>query len=151
MGTWALESVAMLPDEIEVLAASARHEGFRFVDRLIEDYRSGANTFAKPEEVLIAIRQNGRLVGVGGLNIDPFEGSVNVGRLRRLYVDPNFRGRGVGRALVRALETIAVQHFCTLRLFTDDHDAARFYRSLGYAAVSSDANASHQKLFTDRP
>lgn len=150
MSTWLPERVAMLPDGIECLALSARNEGFRFLDRLLKDYRSGANTFAKPGEVLCAIREGGRLVGIGGLNIDPFDGSGRTGRLRRLYVDPAFRGRGVGRALVCALEAVAVQHFCTLRLFTDDSDASRFYQSLGYTAVSSDAKASHQKIFTVR-
>ena len=145
------ESVTMLPDGIKELALSARNQGFRFLDRLINDHRSGSNTFSKPGEVLLTLRENGRLVGIGGLNIDPFDGSGNTGRLRRLYVDPSCRGRGAGRALVHALEAVAVQHFATLRLFTDDSDAARFYVSLGYTAVLSDTEASHQKIFTDQP
>lgn len=92
MSTWAPESVAMLPDGIEGLARSARNEGFRFMDRLINEYRSGSNTFSNPGEVLLA-----------------------------------------------------------LRLFTDDSDAARLHRFYGYAAVLSDAEASHQKILTDQP
>jgi GNAT superfamily N-acetyltransferase len=150
MITWVLESVATLPEGIDELARSARNEGFLFLDRLIGDHRTGDNMFARPGEVLFAVREDGRLVGIGGLNIDPFDTSGTTGRLRRLYVDPTCRGRGMGKALVRALESVAVQHFVALRLFTDDATAARFYLALGYSAVASDGQASHQKMLTEK-
>lgn len=84
MGNWALESEAMLPDGIDEFARSARNEEFRLLDRLIGDHRSGDNVFARPGDVLTAVRENGRLVGIGGLNIDPFDGTGTTGRLRLL-------------------------------------------------------------------
>jgi len=146
MSNWVLGSEASLPDGIDELARSARNEGFRFLDRLIGDHRSGDNRFARLGEVLLAIRENGRLIAIGGLNIDPFDRSGTTGRLRRLYVDPTCRGRGVGKALAHALENVAVQHFDRLRLFTDHANAARFYRSLGYSEVALDAKVSHHKV-----
>ena len=98
----------------------------------------------------LAVKVGATLVGIGGLNIDPFDGTGTTGRLRRLYVDPTCRGRGMGKTLVRALEICAAQSFVTLRLFTDDAEAARFYLALGYSAVSSDGKASHQKILTKK-
>lgn|GEM_PF-437765 len=149
LNTRALEILTTLPEGIDELAVSAAREGFRFVDRLIQDYRSGENTFSKPGEVLFVVREGGRVKATGGLNIDPFDASGKTGRLRRLYVDPACRGNGMGRALVDALEGVAVQHFRTLRLFTDNADAVRFYLALGYVAVLCDAHASHQKIFEE--
>lgn len=151
MNNWVLAREESLPDGIDELARSARNEGFRFLDRLIGDHRSGDNTFARPGEVLFAAREGGRLVAIGGLNVDPFDSNGNTGRLRRLYVDPTCRGRGLGKDLVRALENVAAQHFETLRLFTDDANAARFYRFLGYSEVALVAKVSHQKILTRHP
>lgn len=54
----------------------------------------------------------------------------------------------MAKTLVRALEIFAAQSFGTLRLFTDDAEAAWLYLALGYMAISSDGKASHQKILT---
>ena len=53
--------------------------------------------------------------------------------LQQLWVDPAQRGQGHGSALVRAFESRARQHGCTIfYLETFSFQAPRLYRSLGY-------------------
>lgn len=76
-------------------------------------------------------RHGGRLVGVAALT-EEVEG---VGRLRWMYVRPQFQRMGVGTALVRHLEERALEvGYCSMRLRTADgaHWAVSFYEKLGY-------------------
>lgn len=142
---FSIREVVALPEDAAELAAAAQAEGLRFVARLVREYAAGENTFAAPGEALVEVRSGVRLAAIGGLNVDPYEPGGTVGRLRRLYVHPAFRGRGIGRALVLALEARAAGHFAVLRLFTASERAARFYESLGYAPLPGCARASHAK------
>ncbi|MBL9139102.1 MAG: GNAT family N-acetyltransferase [Verrucomicrobiales bacterium] len=70
----------------------------------------GANHFSlDPSEVapgrglFVVIRMDGRPVGCGALRL--IDGQT--GELKRMYVAPEARGRGLGRRLVEALETEA--------------------------------------------
>ena len=57
------------------------------------------------------------------------------GEIKRMWVDPAARGRGVGRQLLRALEGAAVELGCeTVYLDTSAHlvEAIALYRSFGY-------------------
>jgi putative acetyltransferase len=58
--------------------------------------------------------------------------------LKRMYVRPEFRGRGVGRRLLSALEALAVSGgFTTVRLETGirQPEAIGLYESAGYIAI----------------
>lgn len=140
-----IREVSALPEDAAELAAAAQAEGFRFVARLVREYATGENAFAAPGEALFEVRSDGRLVAIGGLNLDPYRPEGSVGRLRRLFVRPAFRGCGIGRALVQALEARAADTFDELRLFTDSERAARFYEQLGYAPLPGCPEASHAK------
>lgn len=73
-------------------------EGFRHLKRLVNDYESGVNKFDKDGEALFIALQNNEIVGVCGLNSDPYVTSKEVGRVRRLYVLPRVRRFGLGRS-----------------------------------------------------
>ncbi len=140
-----------LPDELSRLADQARQEGFRFLDRLTAEFESGTNTFAKQGEALFEARKGAVLVGIGGLNRDPYVSSddgLGIGRIRRLYVAPSARRLGVARLLMSAIEQSARATFATLRLRTDTEQGALFYARLGYTAIANDDNASHVKQIT---
>src|SRR5207249_6785208 len=81
------------------LVAESERLGLRLVRRLADEWATGANRFDRPGEILFGAFIDGRLVGVGGLNIDPYAGDERVGRLRHLYVLSAFRRMGVGRQL----------------------------------------------------
>lgn len=114
---------------------------------LLEDWEKGTNRFSEPGEALYEARIDGRLVGVCGLNLDPYVEDATSGRLRRLYVLPEFRRRGVGRSLVlRALED-AHSTFRVVRLRTINEQSAAFFESLGFVRVQGLENCSHKKEF----
>lgn len=143
-----IRQTLVLPEELSGLRVQARREGFRFLDRLAAEFESGANTFTKKGEALFEARNDDVLVGIGGLNRDPYVASVvglGVGRIRRLYVEPRSRRLGVARLIMAAIEQSARASFASLRLRTDTEQGALFYSGLGYTAVANDDKASHVK------
>ena len=115
------------------------------VTRLVEDYRSGANRFDKLGEGLWEARDDGDLVGVCGLNLDPFAAAEErTGRVRRLYVLPEWRRLGIASELVDLVEEQAEQRFAVLTAFTTDSGAAAFYRARGYEPVVGVVKRSFQ-------
>ena len=138
---------AMSPD-VEALEGLAASEGFNFMTRLLAEWRSGANRFDKPGECLLGAFEGGRMIGIGGLTIDPYLPAGDAGRLRRLYVAPCARRRGIGAALVDALLQHASGRFRLVRLTTDTQAGADFYLRCGFSQVDDDS-ATHAKPVTD--
>ena len=83
------------------------------------------------------------MVGVCGLNIDPYAGAPRIGRVRHLYVLIAHRRHGVGRELVGAVVATARGPFATLRLSTANPQAARLYEMLGFHRRAGDAQCAH--------
>ena len=74
---------------------------------------------------------DGHVVGTGGIRLRP-DGSADVLRVR---VHPATRRRGVGRALMTALETSAAERGAReaiLDTTTEQPEAVAFYEALGY-------------------
>jgi GNAT superfamily N-acetyltransferase len=137
--------VSELPDGLTGLAEVAHAEGFSMLDRLIDNFRSGENRFDRSGEALFGAEQSGKLVGIGGLNVDPYFNDAGLGRVRHLYVHPAARKSGVGRMITEAIEAHAAGRFTKLQLFTPTEAAAKFYEVLGYAVVSGVEKVSHAK------
>jgi GNAT superfamily N-acetyltransferase len=82
----------------------------------------------------LVARLAGRAVGCGAVR--PLE--AGVGEVKRMFVLPECRGRGIARQLLSALETAAAQlGFHTLRLETGTRqpEAIGLYESAGYVKV----------------
>ena len=127
---------------VELLSREAEAQGYRFLRRLIEEWSTGANRFDGPGEVLLAASVAGQLVGIGGLNRDPYSRDRGVGRVRHLYVLEAFRRQGVGQHLLEAIVAAAPGSFRELHLRTDSAQAARFYERFGFRRINDDA-ATH--------
>jgi GNAT superfamily N-acetyltransferase len=125
------------------LLEESMSQGFRFVQRLIREYRSGLNCFDKSGEVLLTASVQGTVVGIGGLNRDPYFNDPKVGRLRHLYVESPWRRRGIGRLLVTDLIHEANQHYQLLTLRTDTRAADEFYQELGFKTQPSWEHTTH--------
>lgn len=123
-----------LPTGLALLAEEARDEGYRHLDRLIADWRSGAMRFGKRGEALLAAYITDELAGVGGLTVEPQLRSAF--RMRRFYVRPSFRCRGLGsllsRALMRRVATLAE----AVTVNAGDDDAGRFWEARGFARIT---------------
>ena len=137
--------IAKLPTELPNLAAKAESEGFRFLVLLVKEFRDGTNRFAEQGEALFEVRDRETLIGIGGLNVNPYDKSGTTGRVRRLYIHPDYRGKGIGKLLMRTIEQRASQTFTELHLRTDTHDGARFYEALGYRNTPENKHTSHAK------
>jgi GNAT superfamily N-acetyltransferase len=134
--------IADLDDrQISGLRAESAREGFKFIERLCNDWASGANRFDACGEALFVAIDEGQVVGVCGLNRDPYAKEPRTGRVRRLYVSPAHRGIGVGSALLEAVITHAAAYFDLLRVRTDAAHA--FYTSHGFQPTESDGDATH--------
>lgn len=127
---------------ISALADAANREGYWFVQRTIDEWNSGANRFSLPGEKLFGLMQATELVGIGGLNLDPYTGEKSCGRVRHLYIGQVYRHRGYATLLMDAIINSARINFTVLRLYTDNPAAAVFYQSLGFQKTE-DYKASH--------
>jgi len=90
-----------LPEDFEALAAEASGEGVRNMALLADGWQDGVRFQDFGEALLVAFLA-GTLAGVGGLSIEP-NAAEPARRLRRFYVRPDFRRRGVATALASAL------------------------------------------------
>ena len=66
-------------DRLAVLLAESEASGYRFVRRLVNEWERGVNRFTRPGEALFAAESGGQVVGVCGLNIDPYLEDPRVG------------------------------------------------------------------------
>jgi uridine kinase len=128
---------------LDALVAESEAQGLRFVRRLGEEWTSGTNRFDRPGETLLVARQAGQIVGVCGLNVDPYAGAPRIGRVRHLYVRRSVRRLGVGRALLEEIVRAARGPFDHLRLRTANPAAAALYETLGFRRAADAADYSH--------
>jgi GNAT superfamily N-acetyltransferase len=131
------------PDALTPLVVESERNGWRFVRRLADEWVAGTNRFDRPGEGLFTARIGRVVVGVCGLNVDPYTAGPDVGRVRRLYVLRAFRRQGVGRRLVEAVVRVAGGRFRLLRLRTENASAAGFYERLGFHPVVGVPDCTH--------
>ena len=129
--------------EIEPLVAESERAGWRLVRRLVDEWSAGQNRFDQPVEALLAARHGAELVGICGLNIDPYAADEAIGRVRHLYVAAGWRRRGVGGELVERIVQLSRARFRELRLRTRNPDAARLYERLGFQLRTDIPESSH--------
>ncbi len=89
-----------------------------------------------PRSVFLVGRVDGRPVACGAVR--PLEGDV--GEVKRMYVEPEVRGRGYSRRMLAALEDAARgMGYAALRLETGDRqpEAIRLYESAGYRRIKA--------------
>lgn len=125
------------------LVGESKGERFFHLERLVTDYTAGTNKFDKNGEALFLAIKNSKIVGVCGLNQDPFTDSEKVGRVRRLYVSPSVRRFGIGRLLMDSVIAEARNHYLSLVLKTDYSGADLFYRSIGFSNKVDSQNETH--------
>ena len=137
--------------QVAALVAESEAQGLRFVRRLAEEWASGANHFDRPGEALFVARDDRRVVGVGGLNLDPYAAEPTVGRVRHLYVLTAYRRLGIGRRIVEEIIEAARGRFERLRLSTSNPEAALLYERLGFHPRADDVHCTHAMEMSAQP
>ena len=138
-----VERLHDIPAGAAELVSDSERSGLRFVRKLVEDWISAENRFDRPGEALFGAFLDRRMVGVCGLNIDPYVTDDGVGRLRHLYVLADFRHAGVARALMAHVLAAGRGRFDHLRLRTNNPAAARLYESFGFQVTPESADSTH--------
>ena len=121
----ALALVAAMEDEVVSRYGPVRSERTSLLE---------ASELSPPTGAFVVLTLGGRAVAGGGVRrLEP-----GVGELKRMYVLPEARGRGLGRRLLAALEAAAADlGLERLRLDTDEQltAALALYRSAGYEPI----------------
>lgn len=118
----------------------------RYAEDVVEvDGPDGADAFhaevdaertAAPLGAFLVARRDGRAVGCGALK--PWAGDRTVGEIKRMYVDPAERGRGLARALLgRLVERAGRLGYRRLHLETGlrQPEAIALYESAGWTRI----------------
>ncbi|OYX01344.1 MAG: GNAT family N-acetyltransferase [Caulobacter vibrioides] len=125
-----------LPEGFGDLVAEASGEGVRNMALLAESWLVGVR-FQNDGEALLAAFLAGELAGVGAMTLEP-AALEPARRLRRFYVRPAFRRRGVATALASAL---IHEGFNSVRLLTVNARASQaapsFWEAQGFVRDAS--------------
>ncbi|HXJ00167.1 MAG TPA: GNAT family N-acetyltransferase [Micropepsaceae bacterium] len=121
-----------LPEDFEVLRQSAVNEGWHHLDRLAEDWNRGALRYDASGEALLAAYENGVVGAIGAVCIEPNPADGPARRMRRFYVGPQFRRRGVGRTLATALIQQGWAAAPLLTVHASKPESIAFWESLGF-------------------
>lgn len=129
-------------DDIDVqpLSDEAWTDGYAYVERMLQDWKSGANRFDGPGERLIGAFDDDKLIGFCGLNRDPYTPEI-AGRIRHIYVSLDHRHAGIARALVAQTLDGASNWFPRIRLRATPASRS-FYELLGFLPVEEN-EATH--------
>jgi GNAT superfamily N-acetyltransferase len=132
-----------LPQGFELLRQAAAGEAYDMLATLAKEWTSGANRFDRPGEALVAAMDGGVLAGMGGINQDSHvPGAL---RMRRFYVYPPYRRKGVGRALATFLLDRRESQGKLITLNAPHLEAARFWESLGFVRDPRDGHTHIRK------
>ncbi|TYT61577.1 GNAT family N-acetyltransferase [Natrialba swarupiae] len=86
---------------------------------------------------LLVARVDGEIVGFASFSVEhgALELEATRGSLSNLYVEPDYRGRGIGSALLEAVEAAFEARdveVLVLEVMAENEEARRFYRRHGY-------------------
>ncbi|MDA1653693.1 GNAT family N-acetyltransferase [Bacillus cereus group sp. TH150LC] len=135
--------------EHEYLVQESKDEGFYFLIKLISEYENKINTFNKTGECLYGIFHGEKLIGIGGLNEDPYTENNKIGRLRRFYITKDYRRIGLGNLwnlLLKRLLYHAEKYFKVVVLHTDTKQGDAFYIANGFVKGELFKRSSHYKV-----
>lgn len=103
------------------------------VDEYLEDNIAQLEQFAAPCGLFIA-KVDGQSIGCGGFR----QNNQSTAEIKRMYVKPEYRRQGIGRALLQAILSEAIKlGYTKIRLDTAffAKEAQKLYRSLGFQKI----------------
>lgn len=142
--------VALPLEGFPALARQAASEGHDFLLRAEEEWQAGIDRFDRDGESLLGAYAGGRLIGLAGLNRDPYAADPAIGRLRHVYVDPGWRRQGIAKALIAEALARGRAHFAVIRLRSRNPAAAALYEALGFVRLETVEDATHALLLPRR-
>jgi len=130
-----LEIAAEDPDQPEVIALLKASDAYVATLYPAEsNHMLDLAALQAPEVTFLVVRNNGQAIGCGAL----VKSGKDWAEIKRMFVSPSSRGQKLGRRLLDALETIAIESgFTLLRLETgvSQPEALSLYRSAGFVKI----------------
>ena len=144
-----IKQVCELPViELKPLIEDSRNQGILFVQRLVNDWISQINCFNQEGEILLIAKDQDQLVGICGLNIDPYYRVSGLARVRHLYVLSSKRRQGIGTLLIKQIIQQAQENFNLLNLRTHSPEADKFYLAQGFQRSYERPECTHMLQLT---
>lgn len=119
-----------LPDDVVLLADEAEREGYEHIRRLVDEWKTGRNRFARRGEQLLVAIDGNDVVAVGGLTTEFCRKDWL--RMRRYYVLPAYRGRGIGRMIAARLLDHARTFTDTVTVHAGSANASLFWEAMRF-------------------
>lgn len=129
--------------ELEPIIEDSQQEGILFVRRFISEWIAKTNCFDREGEVLLIAKDDRQVIGLCGLNIDPYYPISRLGRVRHLYILSSKRRQGIGTQLIETIIKQARQNFDLLNLRTNNPQADRFYLARGFQHSYERSESTH--------
>ena len=132
------ESPAQIAQARELFLEYAQSLGFSLCfQNFDEELANLPGAYAPPEGRLLLAEYEGELAGCVALH----KLEDRVAEMKRLYIRPKFRGKGLGRALAeRIIAETRGAEYTSLRLDTVEpvmKDAVAMYRKLGFKEIAA--------------
>jgi putative acetyltransferase len=127
---FAIAAESPLRDEVSALVAALNDEMFALTPREHCHHMTVAE-MAQPDTTVFIGRANGSAVACGALR----RHAGRIGEVKRMYAKPEWRGRGVGKAiLARIIAQAREERLVRMVLETGDklHAARRIYEAAGF-------------------
>jgi GNAT superfamily N-acetyltransferase len=139
------------PDAQSALAQYVEELSRRFPDGFDTSRAAppAKDAFTPPSGAFLVVRAEGRVLGCGALRTEP----GGIGEIRRMWIAPELRGRGAGRALLAELEERSRQLGCSrIRLDTaaELHEARALYDSAGYREIPAYNDNQYAKHWLEK-
>ena len=132
------ESAAQIEQIRELFLEYAKSLGFSLCFQGFDQELAGLpGDYAPPEGRLLLAEYDGQVAGCGALH----KAVDGIGEMKRLYLRPVFRGKGLGRVLAeRILQEARSIGYAKLRLDTVEpvmKDAVAMYRRMGFREIEA--------------
>jgi len=128
---------------LQPLLDASLAEGYTFIQKLWDEYQSGQTAFRENGSALLAGYADGRLVAVGGVHPDTYLNDPTIGRIRHVYVLPEYRRQGIAKQLVEALIERGAAQFTIITLRTPTAHGHAFYTAIGFSDEPRFDSATH--------
>lgn len=126
------------PEVVELLAALDRYLAGLYPPEA--NHIMDVQELLAPEVVFVVARAGEQAVGTGAVRLmagEPATGGRPYAEIKRMYVDPAYRGERLGQRLLAAVEDAARARgarLATLETGHTQHEAVRLYERAGYTA-----------------
>ncbi|MBP2170804.1 ribosomal protein S18 acetylase RimI-like enzyme [Erwinia toletana] len=131
----------------QTLKSESIASGFNMLSRLEDNWLTNKNRFDKPGEKLLGVLSEGLLVGVCGLNRDPFMINARAGRIRHLYISNQWRRMQAGSLLLSEVVKDSALWFDFLNTNAPP-SAFIFYQRAGFIPFTGSAKVTHRLPLT---